>query len=361
MDPLRILVTGAGAPGYAAIVNCLRYNGERALYIVGVDMNAKASGRSLTDAFYQVPPAADPGFIPALLKIAEEERIDVVIPIVTRELELFSAAREAFSEIGTKVCVMDPGPLHTANNKGLLLDAMKEAGLPVPAYKVVRTAEELENAVYEMGYPGQPVVVKPTFGNGSRGTRIIDPGKSRFDLMFQEKPNSMYMSFQELISVIHEKDAIPEMMVMEYLPGKEICVDALAEHGKVRYISSREGVAVNSIQIISRVTWHEEAISLASQVIGLLKLDGNVNFDIRPDREGRVRVLEINPRLPAGIAAQAAAGINFPYLGIKQLLGEALPELTASLGHEMQFRNEAVLYRPSGEQMAWDEIRKDSV
>lgn len=358
MDPLRVLVTGAGAPGCASILNCLRNNGERDLYIVGVDMNAKASCRSMVDAFYQVPPAADPGFISAVLEISKQERIEVLVPLVTRELELFSAAREAFTEIGTKVSVMDLEPLHIANNKGLLLDAMKDAGLPTPEYRVVRTAEELEKAVYEMGYPNQPVVVKPTFGNGSRGTRIIDPGKSRFDLMFHEKPNSMYMSISELLSVIHEKESIPEMMVMEYLPGEEIGVDALAEHGKVRYISSRKGIVVNSIPVSSTVICHPEAIGLAARIIELLSLDGNLNFDFRADADGCPKIMEINPRLPAAIAIQTAAGINFPYLRIKQLLGEDLPELTAAAGYEMQFRNEAVLYRPSGEQMTWDEIRK---
>ena len=34
LDTVRILMTGAGAPGYPSILNCLRNNGERELFIV---------------------------------------------------------------------------------------------------------------------------------------------------------------------------------------------------------------------------------------------------------------------------------------------------------------------------------------
>lgn len=346
-------MTGAGAPGCPSILNCLRNNGERELYIVGVDMNPMATCRSKVDKFYTVPAAADPAFIDAVLKICEAEKIEVLISIVTRELELFAAAKERFAAIGTIVSTMDYEPLHIANNKGLLLTAMKEAGLPTPDFRVVHTPEELEQAVYALGYPEKPVVVKPTFGNGSRGTRILDATKSRYDQFFKEKPNSQYMRLEELMNIISERNAIPEMMAMEYLPNEDVSVDILADHGKTLYCACRQGVVVSSIMVSSVVKYHEEAAELAKKVTELLKLDGNMGFDMKVDSEGRPQLMEINPRLPAGIVNTVVAGINMPYLRVKQVLGEKLPECHATEGYQMQLRNEEVLYYPDGTLADW--------
>ncbi len=353
MDTVRILMTGAGAPGCPSILNCLRNNGERELYIVGVDMYPMATCRTKVDKFYQVPAAADPSFIDKVLEICEKEKVQVLISIVTRELELFAKAKERFAAVGTIVSTMDYGPLHIANNKGLLLAAMKEAGLPTPAFQVVHTPEELEQAVYDLGYPEEPVVVKPTFGNGSRGVRILDAKKSRYDRFFNAKPNAQEMRLEELMGVIAERNAIPEMMVMEFLPGADVCVDILADHGKVIYSSGREGRVVSSIMVSSEVKINPAAADLAQKVVELLKLDGNIDFDMKCGKDGFPHVMEINPRLPAGVAVQAMAGLNFPYLRIKQVLGEELPDCKVIEGYQMQFMNNEVLYDPEGNVVVW--------
>lgn len=354
MNTVRILMTGNGAPGCSSILNCLRNNGERDLYIVGVDMNPMAVCRSKVDKFYQVPAAADPSFIDAVLNICKTEKIQILISIVTRELELFAAAKRRFAEIGTIISTMDQEPLHIANNKGSLLTAMREAGLPVPAFRVVYDPNELQDAVYELGYPELPVVVKPTFGNGSRGTRILNAQKSRYDLFFKEKPNSQYMRLEELLDIVSERNEIPEMMVMEYLPNEEISVDVLADHGKVLYISARKGRVISSIMVSSIVERNIAAIDIASKVVSLLRLDGNIDFDMKCGINGYPYIMEINPRLPAGVAVQAMAGINFPYLRIKQLLGEPLPNCTVTEGYQMQFMNKELIYSPEGRIMHWE-------
>ena len=59
-------------------------------------MNENAAGRKLVDAFYTVPAAKDPGFLDRVLEVCEKERVQVVMPLVTRELLTFSRNLEAF-------------------------------------------------------------------------------------------------------------------------------------------------------------------------------------------------------------------------------------------------------------------------
>lgn len=354
MKQATVLLTGCGAPGAPSIIKCLRKNGEREIRIISVDMNENAAARNLVDAFYVVPAAEDPSFIGRVLDICRIEEVEVVLPIVTRELEVFSAARARFEEAGVKISVMDSEPLHIANNKGLLLSAMKEAGLTTPEFRVVHTADETEAAVKELGYPEKAVVVKPTFGNGSRGTRILDPKISRYDLFFKQKPGSMYISFSELMEILREREGIPELMVMEYLPGTEYTVDILAEQGRVLKAVCRKGMrVVSSIMMDSVIQQNEEALTLCGETVRLLRFDGSIGFDMRENAEGRPLVMEVNPRLTAGVVACAISGVNFPYLAVKRLMGEVLPQTQVTEGTIMRRRNAEVFFDPEGNEIDW--------
>ena len=354
MKDLNVLMTGAGAPGAPSIIKCLRKNGERSIRIVGVDMNEKSNGRRLVDVFYQVPPARDEHYIDAILEICDREKIDIVMPLVTRELVKYAQSRQTFAERGIILSVDDVEELSVINNKANLLLKMRELGMETPDFKVVNTADELEKAVYELGYPHNAVCVKGAEGNGSRGVRILDPKKSLYDLFFNEKPNSMYISINELLGVLREKDQIPQMVVMEYLPGEEYGVDALCDHGRILYMAGRYNYAVSSsIPQGCVLENREEPFAIAKEIIEKLSISGNINFDFIYDKNGKPRLIEINPRLSATIAAYAPAGINFPYLRLKQLLGEPIEGLKLREGILMQRRYNEIFFAPDGTEIPW--------
>ena len=156
------------------------------------------------------------------------------------------------------------------------------------------------------------------------------------------------------MDIIGERGEIPEMMAMEYLPNEDVSVDILADHGETIYWSCRQGIlVVSSIMVVSAVKINTEAVELAKRITKEFKLDGNMGFDMKVDINGRPQLMEINPRLPAGVVNSVAAGINFPYLRIKQILGEELPECKLTEGIMMQLRNEEVIYNPDGSLADW--------
>ena len=196
--------------------------------------------------------------------------------------------------------------------------------------------------------------MKGAVGNGSRGVRIIDPKKSRYDLLFNEKPSSLYISFNELLDVLREKDRIPQMVVMEYLPGQEYGVDALCDHGKIIYMAGRYNFTVaSSIPQGCILENRSEPFAIAAEIIEKLSISGNINFDFIYDKNEEPRLIEINPRLSATIAAYAPAGINFPYLRLKQLLGEPIVGLKLQEGIMMQRHYNEVFFAPDGSEIPW--------
>ena len=175
-------MTGCGAPGAPGIIRCLRKNGERDIRIVAVEQPKTPVRAILSMHFIPFPRRKREDFLPAVLDICRRESVQVVIPIVTRELMKFARARAEFEALGAKVSVMEPDKLEIVNNKAHLLDAMRAHGLRTPEYRRVHTVEKLKAAVSALGYPEKALCVKAAVGNGDRGIRMLNANISRFDL-----------------------------------------------------------------------------------------------------------------------------------------------------------------------------------
>lgn len=349
MKKITVLITGAGAPGAPGIIRSLRNNGERPVYIIGVDMDPKASGFSMVDEWYTVPKSCDDNFIDAVLGICIRRSVDIVIPLVTSELEKFAEAKQLFRSKSVEVIVPEYCVLTVANDKGKLLGYMNDNGLEVPKYHITSDVTGFVKAAHELGYPNGPFCFKPTISNGSRGFRIIDPNIDRSAILFNSKPTSVYTTYDEIINMLTEIGDIPELIVMEYLPGEEYSVDVLAEDGQSLFIIPRRRDRITG-GISSRGTtvFEVDVIEYCRKIIAILGLSGNIGIQVRRDKEGKPMILEINPRMQGTIVLCTAAGVNMVYYGVKLALGEKLPEVNISWGtHMVRYWNE-VYYDSDG-------------
>lgn len=319
---LNILLTGAGAPGAHGILRCLKHGFENEVKIIGADIKTQVPTALLIDDFIKIPMPSTENFIPFMLDAVKSNKIDVIIPLVTKELEIFAENRALFEEIGCKISVCDIETLSIANNKRLLLEKLFESDVIVPNYIPVTTANNFEEACKNLGYPKKPICFKPSVANGSRGFRILNKDVDKFDLLFNEKPNSTFASYDEIIDTLKSRDNFPELLVMEYLPGDEYSVDLLANNGEVEVIVCRKRVAMNGgISTSCDISNNQDIVDYCKQIIKALSLDGNIGIQVRKDSNGIFKILEINPRLQGTVVGCVGVGVNFPYLGIQKLLG----------------------------------------
>ena len=302
-------------------------------------MKDDATLYGLFDAFYVVPAASDARYADRLLEICKLEGVDVLLPFMSAELPTLIDRKQEFEALGVKVSVGDKHAVEITNNKLRFYEFLRDNGLKVPRFCAVRSADELLPACQAVGYPERAVCVKATELSGSRGIRIIDASKSRYDILFGQKPNSFYTTFEELEATLREKPTMPEMMVMECLPGEEGSVDLIADHGKILYMAYRESnVNLASIPQEATLSYNQEAYDIAEAVIGKLGLDGNADLDFKCDADGHPVLMEINPRIAATMQIFKMGGMNLPYLRVKQLLGEELPKVDVRYGVKMKRR-----------------------
>ena len=337
---ITVLMSASSSPSMPGMIKCFKNVKERNIRVVGVDMSDDPSAKFMVDAFYQVPAASAPNYADIMLDICKKEKVDVYFPNVSAEVSAVVARKDEFEALGVKLSVSNMESVAISNNKLKTYEALEKAGIPVPRYYGVHTVEDFVEGMKYMGYPEKPVCIKIVDGSGSRGVRIIDSTKSRYDIFVKEKPNSFYISYDDMLSMLQSAPApLHEMMLVECMHGPEFTVDLLAEKGKALYIVGRNNVdSLMSIAQASVLQYDELAYKVSEQVIDLLKMDGNVGFDfMRNDKEEAV-LMDINPRITATISIMAAGGVNLPYLRVKQLLGEELPACEPQFGTRIRRR-----------------------
>jgi carbamoyl-phosphate synthase large subunit len=332
-----VFITGAGAPGAPGIIKSLRKVIDRKVVIIGGDANPDTSvGLGLLDKVFRIPFANAPDFTEKVLSICISEKVDVIIPLVTRELMIFASNRQLFQKNGIYVSVSNPESLATANNKYLLMKFCKESGIPIPDFRLVNSIDEFRNAAKELGYPDNKICFKPPVSNGLRGFRIIEDSQDRLFSLMNEKPNNIYIGFDEFISICKGGTFFPELVVMEYLPGDEYSVDVLVDNG--RFISaiprSRDYIKMG-ISFVGTVTKDEEIIGYSRRIVEGLLLNGNIGLQFKRDINGIPKIIESNPRVQGTIVLCTAAGENMVYEAVKLGLGEKLPSSSIKWGLKM--------------------------
>jgi carbamoyl-phosphate synthase large subunit len=311
LESKTILLSACGSPGTAALIRALRTNGERDIRLVGTDMSTRSVGRHLCDAFHLVPPGTDAAYVPALMRIASEEHVDVILPQSSYELERLAEHR---SEFGCAVLVSGPKTVRACNDKAECYDRLHALGVRAPRFVRTRGGREVARAASELGYPERPVCFKPVVSSGSRGYRVLDASVNRAHALLNERPGFVAMRLEEALAVLPEEGG-PELIVMELAEGGERTIDGVADgkrivlgHAKTRE-ELRAGLAMYFITLDDPLL-----MELAERVVAGFEIEHFFNIQLVGDV-----VIEINPRISTLVYQE---DLNMAYLGVKRALGE---------------------------------------
>ena len=267
MDRLNILVTGGGAPGIEGTLYSLRNHN-----VVTCDMNPSASGRYLSDKFYNVSPANCANYLLQLDSICLREDIDVILPQNTAELDYLIEAN-----LPAKVAI-------SGRNIGKN---------EVCQGKIVRNIEEIVD--FSRIYP--KFVIKPLNLSGSRGVRVVTGEK----LDFYRKPG---VPVVDLVQLDRELPKTFELFVMPYYKGKEYTVDCF--RGKEFTAIPRKRIKIRSgITFEAEVERNEVLIEKSRELADRLGLKYAFGFQFIDDK-----VIECNARVQGSMVVSTLAGAN---------------------------------------------------
>lgn len=319
---ITILITGGGSPGIAGTLYALRNNPDGVkVRTIACDMRDGVIGKYLVDKFYVIPPAESPTFIETILDIARRENVDVILPQVTRELLPLARNLQKFENEGIAVAVAQEHVIKQANDKWEVLKVAQSCGVPAPKSVLASSRSELLHAVATFGYPQQKVVVKPRMSNGLRGLRILSDEPWDVQRFLSEKPSSLEISLDGLVSVLQRGDW-PELIVQEFLPGEEYTIDVFrGRRGAVAVPRLREEIR-SGITFRAKVELRRDLQTFALKLAEELDLRYAFGFQFKLSDTGVPKLLECNPRVQGTMVTAMFAGCNVIWWAVKEALRE---------------------------------------
>lgn len=296
MNHLKILFTSVGRR--VELMQAFRSASENkniALEIYGADCDMTAPALAFCDKKIQVCKIREPEYIPQLIQICQEQKIDLLIPTIDTDLLLLSQNKQAFAEIGTRVLISEEGKIAICRDKRFTADYFISCGLksPIPVDQVEK---------YEQGFP---CFIKPKDGSSS-----IDAYKV-------ENEEELH-SFAERVA---------DYIVQPFIEGQEYTVDILCDfNGRPIYVTPRQRLAVRSGEVLKTCMAHDEQIEQEClELIHHYKPCGPITVQlIRQKDTGMDYYIEINPRFGGGAPLSMKAGADAAGALLELLLGKTM-------------------------------------
>lgn len=294
MKTFRILFTGVGrrvelVQAFRQAANRLNVN----LKIYGADMAGTAPALAFCDYTRKVCGMRDADYIPQLLRICEEDHIDLLIPTIDTDLLVLSQNVAKFDEIGTKVLISKPDKIAICRDKNFTADFFESCGLKAP-----RTVND-----YQLYHGSYPCFIKPKDGSSSI--------------------NAFKVENESELRVYAEQ--VGEYIVQPFIEGTEYTVDIFCDYeGNPVFITPRIRVAVRAGEVLkTEIAMDEKIIEECQKLIAGFQPCGPMTVQlIRQNRTGNDYYIEINPRFGGGAPLSMKAGARSAEAILKLLSGE---------------------------------------
>jgi carbamoyl-phosphate synthase large subunit len=292
---IRVLITGSGTVTCQSFIKGLRQQSELDAYVVTTDPNPESAGRYFSNAFYTIPMAKDPQFLPVLTDIIQKERIQLLVPIVDYEFDKIGASKEKFASMGCITAISSSESIAMANEKEKTYKFFKGIGIDTPMTWMPNELPDPKTLSY-------PVFIKPRTGRASLDVyKINNADELKYYMGLVEDP-----------------------IFQEYVKGKEYTIDVLSDFNcNVIGVVPRQRVETKvGISYKGRTVDDPIMIEKAKYIAEKLKNVGHCNMQLFVDDNKRYCFFEINPRYSGTLTLTIAAGLNSPYLLSKLALGD---------------------------------------
>ncbi|MDE6196981.1 MAG: ATP-grasp domain-containing protein [Muribaculaceae bacterium] len=247
---------------------------------------------------------SDPAIFGDLDSLCHDRGIDIVLPFVDGAVGIAADFAQRHSTTGVFAPTGTRADVDRMFDKCAAAEFFESHDLPVPP-------------TYRAGAPCGKLIAKPRFGSASKGIIAIDSLQKIYELGASA---SKYL--------IQERIDNREEITVDCYVGMSDGFIAAASPRLRGEVSGGEAVRTETIA-------DADAVSLAERVLRATGLRGAVTVQLIRDLDnGRLMVMEVNPRLGGGAVASVHAGVDIPGLIIDDALGRPLSRQTPVAGVE---------------------------
>ncbi|WP_251551882.1 ATP-grasp domain-containing protein [Neobacillus muris] len=311
-------------------IEMIRENEDKRKFIIyGSHPNPDALYLQKCDYSFIEPKLSGEEYIGFCLEFCQTHKIDIFVP--HKENVLISKRLAMFEAIGVRVLVCpDSSLMEMMDNKAKVYEELimrTELSLfSIPDYHVVNNVRDFKQAYESLKKKGHKVCFKPVTGEGAAGFRVVKDHMDSIEQLFGYAVGYQ-IPYDYACKILSQQETFPDLMVLEYLEGREYSIDCLASKEKLYAAIPR----MKGDGRIRELVHHDELMQLAKAFHDVYKVPYVFNIQVKYNQDVP-KLLEINPRMSGGLHISCLSGINFPYLAIKILLGEKLDSITPRFG-----------------------------
>jgi carbamoyl-phosphate synthase large subunit len=288
-NKITILLTSAG--GLTGVFLSKHFKKTAKYRIIAIDMTEVNPLKKWVDAFYKVPSVKDNNFIPIVKRILLDEKVDIIIPVTSYDVDLFSRMEIREQCQGVKMLLMDYEDHRIFNNKKTCYEYLRSFNIKTPSI-----FERIEDAVF-------PCILKPAIGSGSKNIIKIN----------------------DLTDYNYWSKKIKDYILVQYLEGKEYTVDCLFDkYGICQGANVRERVKTNGGgAVVTRNEYSIDISNLIRKLESTKKIKGPINFQFKITSNGECYVFDFNTRFASGgLPLTIESGFDIPNKLVQLLLND---------------------------------------
>jgi predicted ATP-grasp superfamily ATP-dependent carboligase len=248
-----------------------------------------------------------------MLKQVQSKKYDAIIPIGPYETLALSLYKEKISPY-IAVPVANYNVFLKAWDKSQTFKIAMKNAVPCPATFCPQSLEEVTEISKKVDYP---VIIKPRITGGQGGIEYVN------------SPAELVAKYKTM----HDKPSIPLMLeytyplIQEYIPGEGCGFYALFWDSSPKAIFALRRIREYPLtggpsslrESISTPDIHE----LGIKVLKLLQWHGVAMVEFRRDsRDGKLKLIEVNPKFWGSLYLSIASGVDFPFLLYKLAIGQ---------------------------------------
>ena len=265
-------------------------------------------------------------FKEVLYDLLAKEVIDVIIPLGDKSARFLSVHKPEIEAKFHSICAVQDFPLFDlAQNKQKLMALCEKNHLPHPRTRKIENSEEsIDEAV---NYVGFPAILKPDVGAGARGIVLVNSKEEIKDKISTTLSICATCTLQQFIK--HNGIYYNVMLYRD----EHGCILNHTIMQIMRYFPLKGGTSCYCKTIDDPYL-----VEICSKVLDQLNWVGFADFDIMQEQgTNELKILEINPRIPASIHSAYVSGVNFPRMIVEGALHLLIKTYKYTPGKEVRF------------------------
>ena len=327
MAAFTVLVTAAGGPNVPQAIRLMKASKRHAIRVVAVDMGTGGAAAHFADVFCRVPAGGSPDYVDAIHAIAEQHKVDLILPWSDEEALALAGAREAVESGGATLACAPLDLLRDMSDKDKVYRRLSAKGLPVARWVRAEGRDAIAEAVRAIAGANGEAAVKPATSRGGRDIFVV-----RNDVkgaIFVNHGRETHLDLPTFLDgYLDAAAALAPVVVMERLFEPIFDIDVLAWRGKAMRVVPRRRHNPGGVPFTGNDVLPEpRLIELGRRTAEAIGLNWLYDFDVMTDARGNPSLIELNPRPSGSMPVSIVAGVPLLDDLVSLAKGEPLPEI----------------------------------